>query len=83
MQERLDAGVRRQILSEDEAWIGKPLDISGATPRAIQANVRHMALMLLDTAAKDRASRAAAFAEQLIDVTMAQHVTQPVACGKG
>jgi hypothetical protein len=83
MQERLDASVRRQILLEDEAWVGKPLDISGASPRAVQANVRHMALMLLDTAVKDRASRAAAFAEQLIDATMERHVTQPVACGKG
>ncbi|MBY0508887.1 MAG: YkgJ family cysteine cluster protein [Rhodospirillaceae bacterium] len=83
MQERLDASVRRQILIEDQAWIGKPVDISGANPRAVQANVRHMALMLMDTAVKDRASRAAAFAEHLIDATMAQHVTQPVACAKG
>ena len=81
--ERLDASIRRQLLKDDEAWVGKPFDLSGDNARAIQSNVRHMTLMLLDTAVKDRASRAAAFAEELIEVTMDKHVVQPVACGRG
>ena len=75
--------MRRQLLKDDEAWVGKPFDLGGNNARAIQSNVRHMALMLLDTAVQDRASRAAAFAEDLIESVMIEKVTQPVACAKG
>jgi hypothetical protein len=81
--ERLDISIRRQILKDDEMMIGQPVDTITSNPRAIQAHVRHMALMLLDTAVTDRASRAAAYAEDLIDITMARQVTQPIACAKG
>lgn len=80
--ERLDPAIRRQLLKDDAAWVGKPFDISG-NARALQANTRHLALILMDTAAPDRASRAAAYIEDLIDATTAQHVTAPVACAKG
>lgn len=79
---RLSPEQRTKLYKEDETWIGKPFDV-GANPRAIQANTRHMALTLLDTKIEHRASRAAAFAEQLIDTLMTDRVTGPVACGKG
>ncbi len=81
MQERLDRAKRRQLLKEDQAWIGKAVDLSDV--RTIQANTRHLTLMLLDTGIKRRASKAAAFASQLLDTTMSKHNPQPVACSKG
>lgn len=81
--ERLDPSARRLLLQEDQNWVGTPLEIAGNNGRAIQAHTRHMALMLLDMKSPDRASRAAAYAETLIDATMHKNVTQPVACGRG
>ena len=81
--ERLDISIRQQLLKDDAELIGKPFELAGNNARAIQANTRHMALMLLDTARKDRASAVADYAERLIDMTMIRHITQPVACAKG
>jgi hypothetical protein len=82
MNERLDRNARRQLLKEDQHWIGKAIDLSGDL-RGVKANTRHLALMLLDTKAKYRASRAAAFAAQLLDSTMSKQITAPAACSKG
>lgn len=81
-ENRLPRNDRRRILKDDEAWVGKPFDFGG-DPRAIQANTRHMALMLIENPRKDRASLFAGFAEQLLDATMAKHIKPPVACAKG
>ena len=81
--ERLDAAIRRQLLKDDELFVGKAFELGGNNARAVQANTRHLALLLLDTAVKDRASRAAAFVAALTDASLSQHVTQPVACAKG
>lgn len=79
---RLDRNQRRRIVKEDEAWVGKAFTFSG-DPRAVQANTRHMALLLIDNPRKDRATQFAAFATQLLDRTMASSVTGPVACARG
>ncbi len=68
--ERLDATIRRQLLKDDEVFIAKPFELVGDNARAIQANTRHMALMMLDTNVADRASRAAAFIEELTDACL-------------
>ena len=81
--ERLSPELRAALLREDAALIGRPFALIGNNARAIQANVRHLALMLRDTAAEDRASRAAAFVEHLLDVTLQAHVTGPVECARG
>ena len=81
MQERLDRAKRRQLLKEDQAWIGKAIDLTDI--RTVQANTRHLTLMLLDTGIKRRASKAAAYAAQLLDGTMAKQDAKPVACSKG
>jgi Putative zinc- or iron-chelating domain len=82
MTERLDRNTRRQILKEDQQWIGKVLDIDGGM-LSVKANTRHLALMLMDTKLRNRASRAAAFASQLLDATIAKKITAPAACSKG
>ncbi len=82
MLERLTRAQRRQILKDDEPWIGKAIDFK-AVGRGAQANTRHMAITLLDTGLSRRASRAAAFAGELLDATIASQVLEPVACGKG
>jgi len=79
---RLSAAERRAILKEDEAWVGKPFD-TAVNPRAMQANTRHMALTLLDTRLEYRASRAAAFAETLINDILDSQISAPIACSKG
>lgn len=79
---RLDRNQRRLILKEDQAWVGKPFKFGG-DPRAIQANARHMALLLIDNPRKDRASQFAAFATQLLDATMASSISGDVACARG
>lgn len=81
--ERLDISIRQNLLKDDEQFIGKPFELAGNNARAVQANARHMALILLDRQIKDRASRMAAFAEELLDASLAQHITQPVACARG
>src|SRR5260370_954954 len=81
--ERLDEARRRHILKEDQAWVGKPIGLIGDSSRAVHANTRHMALTLLNSQTPDRASRIAAFAETLIDTTIAAHITDPLACAKG
>jgi len=81
MQERLDRAKRRQLLKEDQAWIGKAIDLSDI--RTVQANTRHLTLMLLDTGVKRRASKAATFAAQLLDSTMMKQDAKPAACTKG
>jgi UTP-glucose-1-phosphate uridylyltransferase len=79
---RLAPEQRREILKADEQWIGKAFNVQ-ANPAAIQANTRYMTLMLLDTKLEQRASRAAQFAEQLMDAIMYEHATPPIACSKG
>jgi Fe-S-cluster containining protein len=79
---RMDAAARAQVLREDQAWVGKSFDVKG-NARAIQANTRHLALILLDTNVEDRASRAAAFTEDLVSSLLADHTTGPIACAKG
>ncbi|MHB1204460.1 MAG: YkgJ family cysteine cluster protein [Rhodospirillaceae bacterium] len=74
---------RAALLLEDTAIVGKPFSPHGNNARAIQANARHLALMLRDTTIENRASKAAAFAEQLLDVTLHTHVTGPVECARG
>lgn len=81
MTERLSRAERRQILKDDEPWVGKPL-AAAFMGRALQANTRHLALMLSDTSARRRASDAAAFASRLLDATLASEVKTPAACGK-
>jgi len=80
--ERLSVEVRQRLLEEDAAIIGRPFDM-GNNPRAIQAHARHMALLMRDTSQPDGASRAAAFAEQMISTILTNDVKGPVACGKG
>ena len=82
MTERLSRADRRQIEKDDAPWVGKPLSVD-AVDRALQANTRHLVQMLRDSRTPRRASRAAAFAAQLLDVTIVAHVKEPVACGKG
>ncbi|MBL8644927.1 MAG: hypothetical protein JNK21_13415 [Rhodospirillaceae bacterium] len=79
---RLTAAQRREILKEDEAWVGKAFNVQ-ANPRAIQANTRYLTMLLLDTALPHRASQAASFAEQLLDTIMSEHTGPPIACAKG
>ncbi len=63
------------------AWIDKPLDL-GSDLKAETAAARHMA-GVLKTSDPRRASAAAAYAQDLLDRTLAAHVTGPVACAKG
>ena len=79
---RLSAADRASLLREDAPFIGKPFDVA-VNPRAIQANTRHLALTLLNNQLEYRASKAAAFAEALIDSIMGQQITSPIACSKG
>ncbi len=39
--ERLDASIRRQLLKDDEAIVGKVFELAGNNARAVQANTRH------------------------------------------
>jgi Fe-S-cluster containining protein len=82
MTERLDRGQRRRLLKDDEAWIGKPLPLNPPR-RAAEAHVRHLALILRDTAVKNRAVQAAVYAGNLFDATMKQRDKGPTACAKG
>jgi Fe-S-cluster containining protein len=83
MIERYDAAIRRQLLMDDQSIIGRPIALVGDNARAVQANTRHLAILLLDTAIKDRASRAAAFAANLLDANIGHHLKEPVACARG
>ena len=83
MTERYDAAIREQVLKDDQQIVGKAFDLLGNNARVIQANTRHMALMLMNPAVPDRASRMAAFAEELIDANLIQHIKEPVACARG
>ena len=83
MIERYDAAIRERLLKDDQHIVGKAIDIAGNNARVIQANTRHMALMLMDPNIKDRASRMAAFAEALVDASLAHLVKEPVACARG
>ena len=80
---RLDRATRRRILKEDEPWLGKPLSMEKDSIRAVQANTRHLVMMLRDTALPRRASLAAEFACNILDTTLARKTEGPVACGKG
>ena len=82
MRERLDRGKSRLLLKEDQTWIGRPFEMDTKL-RGVQANTRHLALMLRDSHIKHRASRAAAFAAKLLDGTLAKKTQGPVACAKG
>ena len=68
--------------AEDSTWIGRPLDMGGDL-RAEIANTRHLVRLLKDSANPYRASAAAAYAVDLLDRTLAAHVTGPVDCAKG
>ena len=81
--QRLDESIRQQVLMDDQSIIGRAFPLSGENARAVQANTRHMALILRDGASKDRASRAAAFAEMLMDVSIGQHLKEQPACARG
>ncbi len=81
--ERLDITIRRKLLYDDQHIVGQPFALSGDNARAIQANTRHMALILMDNAVKNRASDMAAFAEKLIDTNLQHYVTEPLACRRG
>jgi Fe-S-cluster containining protein len=83
MMELLDITVRRQLLYDDQHIVGQAFALSGENARAVQANTRHMALMLLDSKVKDRASRMAAFAEKLVDANVEHHLKESVACRRG
>lgn len=83
MQERLDRAKRRQLLREDEPFIGKAFTMAPGVVRAVQANTRHLVLMLRDTEHKKRASTAAAFCADILDATLATQTLGPVACAKG
>ena len=80
---RIDPGALAKIVADDRPIVGKPLNLSENCVPALQANARHMALMLLDDPSPERASEVAAFAEALIDTTIAAGITAPLACGKG
>jgi Fe-S-cluster containining protein len=69
-------------LKEDDAWIGKPLP-ANPPRRAAEAHIRHLALILRDTAVKSRAVQAAVYAGHLFDATLKQVDKGPVACAKG
>ena len=81
--ERYDAAVRRDIEKNDAAFVGKPFSLVGENAYPVQANTRHMAKLLLDHAAPDRASRAAAFAADLLEVSTAQHLKEKIARARG
>lgn len=81
--DRYDAAVRREIEKNDAAFVGKPFALVGENAYAVQANTRHMAKILLDSAAPDRASRAAAFAADLLQASMAHHLAEQIACARG
>jgi Fe-S-cluster containining protein len=83
MMERLDASIRRQLLLDDRDIVGKPFPLEGNTARFVQANTRHLTLLLLDTDIKNRASRAAAFAANLMDASIAHHLKETIACARG
>jgi hypothetical protein len=79
---RLDADARAALVRDDEPHIGRAFDLT-VSARAIQANTRHLALMLRDTELEHRASRAGAFVESLADKMLDCHVPGPIACAKG
>ncbi len=81
--QRLDESIRQQLLMDDQSIIGRPFPLAGENARVVQANTRHIAIILRDTAAKDRASRAAGFAANLMDASVGQHLKETVACSRG
>ena len=83
MTDRLDAGIRRQFLIDDRHIVGTPFPLTGNTARFVQANTCHLTLLLLDSDIKDRASRAAAFAANLMDASIAYHLKEAIACARG
>ena len=80
---RLDPATLKNFIDADAGIVGRPLNVNENCVPALQANARHMALMLLDSPSPDRASQVAAFAENLIDVSIVAGVKEPTACGKG
>jgi len=79
---RLSRAERRRIEKEHASVIGQALTLPPSAP-ALEANTRHLALLLRDRHKTDGASRAAEFAAQLLDATMRERVTEPAACAKG
>lgn len=75
--------MKAALLRDDAGLIGKPFSLAPDNARAIQANARHLGLMLRDTSVPDRASRAAAFAEALLDANLRTHVTGQIECSRG
>lgn len=62
--------------------LGQALDL-GSDLAAETANARHIAGLLADVNNPRRASAAAQYAHDLLDRTLAAHVTGPVACAQG
>lgn len=81
--ERLDRAKRRQLLRDDAPFIGKPFTMDRGSVRAVQANTRHLVLMLRDTERAKRASAAATFCADILDATLAAQPLGPIACAKG
>jgi Fe-S-cluster containining protein len=81
-QQRLRRAVRRRIEKEHASLIGQALALPPGAA-ALEANTRHLALMLRDGRRNDRASRAAEFTAQLLDATMRRQISEPAACAKG
>lgn len=81
--EAITAELKAALLRDDAALIGRAFPLQGDNARVIQANARHIALMLRDTSIPDRASRAAAFAENLLDANIQAHVTGRIDCARG
>lgn len=75
--------MKAALVRDDAAIIGKAFPLHGDNARVIQANARHLALLLRDTNIPDRASRAAAFAENLLDANIYAHVVGRVDCARG
>jgi hypothetical protein len=74
--------VRHATLGAMGYTLGQPLDL-GSDLAAETANARHIAGLLMDAGNPRRASAAAQYAHDLLDRTLAAHVTGPVACAKG
>jgi hypothetical protein len=78
----LDRGEKRRLQREDAKWVGKPLAL-GRGARSFEANVRHIAGILIDKDRPHRASEAAAFTQELYERTIASLKPPAVACAKG
>lgn len=81
--ERYDVTIRREVGKNDAAFVSQPFNLVGENAYAVQANTSHMAKILLDSTAPDRASRAAAFAAELLQISIAHHLKERIGCARG